>query len=115
MDLEVLPIDKENIKMMPDRFTIEVEGVQLIFQFSYNVEDKKFYFNIYEEDETPIIQGRRLVYGEDMLENIHNDYLPSDVKIIPLDFSGEESEITYNTLMESIKPYIFPGDFDVVW
>lgn len=107
MKVKYLPINKAFIKMRPDRFNIEINGVELIFEVSWNTKGGFFSFDLCNSDEEPILHGKRIVYGVDMLDNILNDLL-AGVKIIPFDKTGhaEVTRITFDNFMESVKPYI---------
>lgn len=109
MELDYLPIEKEFIIYRPERFLINLADVELLFEIVWNVEDENFYLNLYDSDGNVILFGKRFVYGQDILADVHHNYLPNSLKIIPLDFSGEYEQITFDNFMESIKPYIFEG------
>ena len=107
--IKVLPITKEGLKSRAERFTIDIKGITLRFRISWNNVDESFFFDLRDKDFEPIILGRKIVYFEDMLGNIHTDKLP-DAKIIPIDFSGRYNEVTYDNFMEDVKPFIFTVD-----
>lgn len=107
MEINYLPIDKNNIKRKPDRFNITIKDKDLIFEVYWNYEGY-FSFNLYDQAGEPIIYGRRIVYGVDMIDNIINDRLPKDIKIIPMDKTGraEKNGINFRNFMANVKPYI---------
>lgn len=112
MKLKYLPIDKSNIKKYPDIFTISLAGKRFVFTIHWNIASNAFYFDLEDIDGVEIINGRRIVYGMNMLDNIANKELPEGLEIIPLNFSNESDEtgITYDNFMEQVKPYIFTDD-----
>lgn len=111
MKINFLPINKDNIKQQPDRFITTIKGIDFIFQISWNPEVKGFFCDLYNSNEDPIILGKKITYGEDILANLIDDRAPS-VKIIPLDKTSvaEKEGINLENFMTSIKPYIFEGD-----
>lgn len=106
LQLNILPIDVSNIRKQPDKFEIELDGNDYIFKVFWNEQGQFFSFDMYEED-GPMIQGRRIVYGVNMLENIADERVP-DVQIIPADKTGdaEKTGITFDNFMSSVKPVI---------
>lgn len=111
MKVNYLPINKDNIKKAPDSFITTIEKEEFIFKFSWNPEEEAFFFDLADYEGNPILLGRRLTYGQDMLDNVVDDRLPQ-VKIIPLDKTGvaEEEGINFTNLMKSVRPYIIVGD-----
>lgn len=109
MKVRFLPINKKFIKMRPDRFSIEISGIELIFEVSWNNKGGFFAFDLYNSDEELILSGKRIVYGVDMLDKMVD--LLDGVKIIPFDKTGqaENTGITFDNFMMSVKPYIL-GD-----
>lgn len=110
MKVKYLPINKENIKRKPDRFNIKIGEQEYIIQVSWNVEGF-FSINIYDTHSNPIILGKKIVYGVDILSNVVDDRLPAGYKIIPMDKTGksESTGITFDNFMDSVKPYIVGG------
>lgn len=110
MELTYLPINRENIEFRADRLAIALAGKQVIFRISWNPVAKAFFFDLFDNEGDYILAGRRIVYAQDMLENIPDDRIPG-VQIIPLDLSGEadQEEITSENFMNSVKPYIVGG------
>lgn len=108
MELTYIPIDKENINKQPDRFRINIDGVDLIFLIAWNSVGKFFSLSLYNEDDEPIIEGRRIVYGVNLIENIYTDLELPDVEIRALDKSGEaiNSGVTYENFGDEVKLYI---------
>lgn len=113
MKLDILPIDKSKIKYKNERFAIDLAENEYIFEVYWNPVAEIFTFHMYDKTGNPIILGRRIVYGVDMLSNAVDDRLP-DLKIIPLDKTGksEKTGITYENFMESVLPYIIEGETD---
>lgn len=111
MELDYLPIDTENIEYRPDKFAIDLSGTRLIFRISWNPVAEGFFFDLFNDEGDPIVYGRRIVYGENMLD-ISNEKIPDNVLIYPFDVTGEDEKerITFDNFMNNVKPYIFVGD-----
>lgn len=103
--MEYLPVQKDNLKSKPYRFLIEIEGVQLIFEFRYNQIDENIYFDVLDVDENPIIIARKLVYSVDLFSNVIDNRLP-EVVILPLDANERVDKITLDNFMDRVIPYI---------
>lgn len=115
MILEYLPINKNNIFKKPQKFTLSIR--QEIFQInvSYNSFDQEFYFSMYRDvDGRPIIEGRKIVFGNDLLENIVDEAIPENVNIIVVNSTSEidEFKVTKDNFMVEVKPYLIVGDTD---
>lgn len=107
MELNYLPINKSKTKM--DKFIIQLGESEYLFEIYWNPIGEYFAFNMYDIDENPIILGRKIVHGVDMLDNIIDDRLPN-VVILPVNPAVEEGQITYDNFMDDVKCYILPGD-----
>lgn len=107
MELNYLPIKRKNIEFRPDQFSISISGQQLIFRTSWNPVAEAFFFDLFDNEGNPIISGRRIVYAQNMLENIPESNF-TNVSIVPIDPSGENDRtgITLENFMREIKPWI---------
>lgn len=111
MKIDYLNINKDNIHKRPDKFITTINKKDFIFKVSWNPEDKAFFFDLADSESKPILLGRKLVYGENILANIVDERLPK-LKIIPLDKTGkaEKEGITFANFMKSVKLYAIVGD-----
>jgi hypothetical protein len=111
MKASYIPINKENIIKQPERFSINLHGITLVFEICWNPEGGFFSVDIYNEEEDPIVLGRKIVYGSDILYNIYSLLELPDVEIIPLDKSGEAEKtgITLDNFGEEVKLYVVGG------
>ena len=109
MELLYLPIDRDGIEYRPDVLGISVDELMLIFRTAYNPVAEAFFCDIMTRNYEPILQGKRLVYGGDLLANTHDRRIPSIISIVPLDPSGgaDQEGITWGNFMRDVKPYIF--------
>ncbi|MBM7623643.1 phage baseplate plug family protein [Sporohalobacter salinus] len=110
MQVNILPIDTEDIDKSNDRFAIDLDGNTYIFEVFWNPIGEFFSFNMYDENEEALIMGRKIIYGVDMLRNVIDERIPN-LKIIPVDKTGdaEKTGITFYNFIESVKPVIIDG------
>jgi hypothetical protein len=104
VQLNYLPITKSKTKT--DRFIIELDENNYIFEVYWNPIGEYFAFNMYDIDENLIISGRKITYNVDMLDNIIDERVPG-VQILPVNPAVEDDHITYDNFMDSVKCYIF--------
>lgn len=107
MELQYLPVERENIEYRSDRLAITLAGQQVIFRVSWNPVAEAFFFDLFDNEGDYIVAGRRIVYGQDMLANIPDERVP-EVSIIPLDPSEDmdDTGITFDNFMREVKPWI---------
>ena len=106
IELDYLPITKS--RNNADNFIIELDETNYIFEIYWNDLNKYFAFNLYDIDEEPIILGRKITYGVDMLDNIIDDKIPA-VEILPVNPAVEDDHITFDNFINSVKCYILPA------
>ncbi|SDI16181.1 hypothetical protein SAMN05192534_12374 [Alteribacillus persepolensis] len=97
----IIPVEKERI---PYQFDIELEGTVYTFEIHYNGDYDFFTVDLLQNDEV-IIYGEKIVYGQPLFGALSDTRLPS-APITPLDPSGENDEVTYDTFTESVFLYI---------
>lgn len=107
MEVNYLPVKKDNIKQIPDRFQTNVAGVDLIFEISWNHE-KFFTISVFDSNGNTILEGKRITYGTNMFDNIIDDRLPEGIGVIALDktMAAEKEGVTYENFYDDIKLYI---------
>jgi hypothetical protein len=107
IEIPVLPVEKDNIDLQPDYFEVNINGKLLIFKFYWNPNDKYFSFDVYDNKLNPIILGRKIVIGSDMLGRAYNDSLPNIYLVpLPLTREAQSSGITFDNFLEDVKIYI---------
>lgn len=101
--MRYLPVNTENIEQINDRFAVDINDQEFIFELFWNQEGEFFSFNMYDRREEPIIVGRKIVYGIDLLANTVDERLPN-VKIMAIDESGrsESKGITLENFGDSV-------------
>ena len=85
-----LPIDPE--AGFPQRFQCRVAGVLLSFEVRYNAVGDFYTIDIYDADGGPVVYGKPVIYGADLLSGIVDDRLP-DVMIVAADTAGAHDRI----------------------
>ncbi|WP_408956237.1 phage baseplate plug protein [Natroniella sp. ANB-PHB2] len=109
MQLDYLPIDKSELKKQPERFAVELAGDNYVFVVRWNEVGEFFAFDMYDDEGDPLLFGRRITYGVDMLADVL-EY----VDIVPVAKSEgadvERNGITFDNFMNQVKPYIFERD-----
>jgi len=92
-----IDIDKNAI---PYRFEIKLAGVTYGFEIRYNSEYDYFTADLYRGNEL-VVAGEKIVYATPLFENeIQN------LKILPLDLSGNSDRVGWNELGESVFLYL---------
>jgi hypothetical protein len=98
MDYQTLPADFTTIEDESEQFYITLgDGIELLFVFTWNGETEGLYFDVYDSQEDPIIEGRAVVYGENLFENTLDSRLPAGIGIFPVD-DTRQAETTGITL-----------------
>lgn len=112
MKVKYLPISKENIKLRPDYFAIEIDTDIYVFVIRWNETGKFFAFDLYNDAGEEIILGRRIVYGSNMLANSKIE----NFRIIPLskveNSEAKRTGITFSNFIDDVRPYIVGGSND---
>ena len=98
MQRDYIPIEKEEL---PLDFTIDLAGQPFTFGMNYNESQELFTVDLYDADENPIVLGELCVLGERLWADIIDDRLP-DIDIVPMDESGQATDITYDNFMSTV-------------
>ena len=80
-----LPVDID--AGFPQRFQCRVAGVLLGVEVRYNSEGDFYTIDVYDAEGSPIVLGKTVVYGADLLGGIVDDRLP-DVMIVAANTAG---------------------------
>lgn len=76
----------------PQRFQTRVAGVLLRFEVRYNGVADLYTVDIYDQRGEPIVYGRPVIYGANLLDGIVDDRLPP-VRIVPADMAGKRQYV----------------------
>ncbi|MCZ8518889.1 phage baseplate plug family protein [Paenibacillus caseinilyticus] len=101
--MEYIDIDKT---VIPYRFEISLADVFYTFEVHYNAEHDFFTVDL-ERDGEVLVYGEKLVYGVPLFRAIRDRRFPA-WEIVPLDESGNQTEVTWETLGESV--FLFVGE-----
>jgi len=97
MNFEYISIDKENI---PYRFEIEL-GIEVFeIEVRYNEVFDHFTLDVFRSGEA-LIYGEKLVYGVPLFKDYLDARFPGP-RIIPIDPSGNETQVTFENLNETV-------------
>ncbi|MFC2948529.1 phage baseplate plug family protein [Virgibacillus sediminis] len=97
MRYEYVPVEKENI---PYRFDIALPIEIFTFEVKYNETHDFFTIDLFKGDET-LVLGEKIVYGMPLFDDVYDHRFPAPT-IIPWDESGNEQEVTYDNLGETV-------------
>lgn len=106
VDREWLEIDRDSI---PYSIYVDLRGTIIQFEFHYNTISDSFTVNLSDQDGGIIVEGKRIVYGADLLSSIVDDRLPPTLAIVPMDDAGMHQDITWNNISD-IKLFFVWGD-----
>lgn len=103
LTLKALPISRE--AGFPQVFDTIIKGQLFRVEVDYNPEDF-FTLTLYSPTGEIICEGKKIVYGADVLNGVVHHALPSEgLKLIAIDPSGELGEVTKHTLDLGVKVY----------
>ena len=107
--MNILPFIKNTILFEPDVFAITLNNKNYIVKINYSDREKSFYFSLSDENNNPILLGRKIVYGQDLLETLSYEDL-ENVSLVPASQTKEDEEtgITYDNFYNSV--FIFEVD-----
>jgi hypothetical protein len=83
-------------------FQITLEGIVFTLHFRFNVRDDRWYMDVNDVDDEPIVTGVKLLYGLPLLDRYKNERLPLG-RFIILDETGEERNPTRDGLGVDFK------------
>lgn len=102
-----------NKELVPYTFEIVLGGELFTIGVDYNESYGFFTVSLTKDDET-ICNGEKIVYGKPLFQEIFEcDKFPS-VEIVPIDLSGEMSEVTFDNLSETVQLIINDQEEDVL-
>lgn len=93
-----IPVEKNQL---PERFEIPFGNISYIFRVDYNKSQNIFTVDLYNLQNNPIVLGESLRLNEKLWQDIIDPRLPS-IDIIPMDESGQETEITFENFGNTV-------------
>ncbi|MCT3396241.1 phage baseplate plug family protein [Lentilactobacillus hilgardii] len=97
---DYIPVSPDD---MPYQQEIDLDSGNYLFTFQWNEIDRQFTVDLYEADGvTPIWLGEILVLNQPLWRGINAPNLPIE-SIIPMDESGNETEINPGNLGDTVQ------------
>lgn len=95
---DIIEIDKT---LLPYNFDIELAGEEFNIEIFYNKTADLFTATLVKGEET-LVFNEPIIYGVELFKDVYqNDRYPR-ISIVPLDQSGEETEITYENFNKTV-------------
>lgn len=94
-----IDVDKSKI---PYQFQILLGGVRYSMEWQYNRTSGQFTCTLYDAEGNVLVYGEPLVYGNVMFSALCRSTAFPAVDLVPLDESGEETEITWENFGETV-------------
>ncbi len=79
------------------KFTTDIDGKQYVFAIYWNNRDSSWYMDLLEEDETPIVQGVRIVLGTYLGRRVNHELFVKGA-FQAFDLSGENRDATFDDI-----------------
>lgn len=98
---DYLPIDKEDI---PEKFEIDIEDSTYIIRINYNQTSDFYTIDLWDNVETPIVLGEKLVLNQPLWSGIVDGRLPAPT-LIPMDVSGQTKRISVDNFYVTVFVY----------
>lgn len=73
-----------------------------LIKFDWITSDESWVFSIYDQDEDPIVQGKKVVIGIDLLRGIRDSRKPTGL-LIAVDTTEQHQEADVSTLGAGVK------------
>lgn len=102
-----------NKSLVPYTFSILLGGELFDFRVDYN-ETHGFFTIQLSKDGEVVCSGEKIVYGKKLFEEIFVHGKFPSVEIIPLDLSGEHTDVSFDNLSETVQLYINNQAEDIV-
>ena len=103
---DTIEVQKE---LIPYKCDIVLAGELFALQFNYNSTVDLFTVDLYK-DGVLVCAGEPIVYGVPLWQDVYNPATFPAVDIIPLDPSGENTEVTYSNLGETVLLILDNGE-----
>ena len=107
---DTIAINKE---LIPYNFEIVIGGELFEISVDYNESYGFFTVGLSKDGET-VCSGEKIVYGKPLFEEIYESGKFPSIEIIPIDLSGEMSDVTFDNLSETVLLIINNQDIDIL-
>ena len=94
-----IEVDKSKI---PYQFQILLGGKRYSMEWQYNSANGIFTCTLYDAAGNVLIYGEPLVYGNPMFSFLNRGTVFPAIDLVPLDESGEETEVTWENFGETV-------------
>lgn len=101
--LAYLPINPA--RGFPQQFQCRIRRIMFEFVVRYNAEGDFYTIDVLDQDGDPIVYGRPVIYGADVLDGIIDDRLPA-VSLIAADLAGRRHEVGRGSLGEDVQLWV---------
>lgn len=88
---------------------VVLDDISLHIEIRYNSRDSAWMMDIYDGDDSPIVQGIKLVPNWELIGRFKDTRLPGGL-LFAVDISGEGADIQRNDLIEKVKLVYFSKD-----
>lgn len=88
-------------EMIPYRFSIALNTTTYILEFRYNSEADLFTVGLYDRNMNYIC-SEPVIYGSELFAAHYKPQIYPAMRIVPIDESGESSEVTYGNFNETV-------------
>jgi len=75
-----------------------LDGRDFVLRFSYNEREDRYYVDILDEEETPILRGLKLVSNWRLLRHYHHDPRVPPGELMATDLTGDNSPPSFGEL-----------------
>ena len=87
------------------QFSLTLEGSTYTFRLRKNLRNGFVTLALYRNGVTPIVEERKVVYGEDMFKGV-SDPLLNDYHLVAMDPTGKEAAVTPSNLGKTVHLYL---------
>lgn len=98
-----------NKELIPYSFDILLAAEWYTFEIHYNEIADQFTVTLSKDDEV-LVFGEPIVYGVPLFTDLYQSGIYPPLEITPLDESGQETEVNWNNLNETVFLTIEGGD-----
>lgn len=92
---------------------VRLEGRDYVFRFDWSNREQRFYISIFDQDETPLLLGAKVIANWGLLTRSHyNPDLPPG-ELIPLDLEQGGTPPTFRDFGTRVRLFYYASDEDV--
>lgn len=95
---DIIEIEKE---LLPYRFDIVLSGQEYNMEVMYNKTADLFTITLSKDNEV-LVYNEPIIYGVELFADVYQSGLFPMISIVPLDESGNETEVTYENFGKTV-------------